>query len=534
MKLPAAALISLLLGFAPECRSCECAGGDPKSFLESASVVFEGRVEAMQIRTHALFEGMTLTERTTTAYMVFTLKVGRIYKGSLPKSVKVATGIGTADGTAAPDCSFPFEIGKDYLVYAQSGIAKYGGLLATSICSGTDMINGARFYCGGTEMYLRYLRGRPPRKEDTLSYEEYSKLYESRATAQISGKIDGLEKEEIYDDGLWRFVDGEWLKWAFSDTKLDGSYSFSHLEPGKYRIGFFQIHEDGSRKIGFYGNAERLEDARSISVGPKSHVKGIDITLKPQSRHVVQGKIECSGGNVPNGKIKIRIANSWDHYDVGKIEIKPCDSFQIPGIYSGTFRVIAAIDPEGLDPLDVWTINVPDIKVPEEARNIVLRLKRERLPERATSLRYSIWDILKGTSTRILTGDKIVFEVNEYVLGKGNSSTRGLRIASIQCPQEGENWWEEARNLTAKLLLGKALTFSIPKGEADDSPMQYEDSPGFYVSVPHGAASDIAKALIKAGLARHYRKYSADPELDKLETEARKAGRGIWSKSGSR
>jgi micrococcal nuclease len=532
MKLLAAAMIGFFLGFVPECRGCECSGGDPKFHLKNADVVFEGWVESMQIRTHALFEGMTLTKRTTTTYMVFTLKVGRVYKGSPPKSVKVATGIGTADGTAAPDCSFPFETGKDYLVYAQSGMTEYGGLLYTSICSGTGMINGARFFPLGTESNLRYLQGRPPRKEDQLSYEEFSKAYESRATAQISGKIIGKEAHGLLQYGFWRLIDGEWHEWTSPDIKPDGSYAFAYLEPGEYRIGFFQIHEDGLRQIGFYGEAERLEDARSIFVGPKSHIKGIDITLKPQSRHVVQGKIDCLNQKIPNRKIKIKIANRWDPYKKSDTELvlEECSSFRIPEIYSGKFRVIASMESEVVDPLDAWTVTVPEIKVPEEASDVLIRINHERLSERAASPAYPVWDIWEGKVRQIIDGDKIIVELGSA----SNRKAKKLRIARIRCPQKGQYQWEEAKKLTATLLLGKTKVFSMLQSDSGDNPMEYEDSPGIYVGVPMAAVEDIAKTLVKAGLAWHYRKYSADPELDKLESEARKAGRGIWAKPDSR
>jgi micrococcal nuclease len=42
------------------------------------------------------------------------------------------------------------------------------------------------------------------------------------------------------------------------------------------------------------------------------------------------------------------------------------------------------------------------------------------------------------------------------------------------------------------------------------------------------AAPFLDKELLKAGLAWHYKQYSRDPELAKLEFQARSAKRGLW------
>ncbi len=42
---------------------------------------------------------------------------------------------------------------------------------------------------------------------------------------------------------------------------------------------------------------------------------------------------------------------------------------------------------------------------------------------------------------------------------------------------------------------------------------------------------NLNKEILKAGLAWHYKKYSRDPELAKLEFEARSAKIGLWSES---
>ena len=41
--------------------------------------------------------------------------------------------------------------------------------------------------------------------------------------------------------------------------------------------------------------------------------------------------------------------------------------------------------------------------------------------------------------------------------------------------------------------------------------------------------TDVSLALVKAGLAWHYKRYSSDPELAAAEQRARAVGVGVWS-----
>jgi endonuclease YncB( thermonuclease family) len=516
--------VIIALSFGPNAQSCECGDTRAAACFRDASVIFEGEVLSMQIRTHALFEGMTLTKRTTTEYTVFTLRVGRVYKGTTTEIVRVATGIGTTDGSAAPDCSVPFEIGKNYLVYGLAGISEYGGLLYTNICAGTDLI-------GSANRYLRYVQGEIPTKEDELwekeDLEKIYRLYASRATARISGRVLGKvsDSKAYLIDGLWRYQDGYWQKSFFSPKWTANKFAYSDLEPGEYRIGFIQVLSDGSRRMGFYGGGGRVDQAKSILIGTNDRILGVDVNLALQSKTVIQGKMECAAGISLKGQIRLQIADTWVHRHRADILIDPCVPFRIHDIHPGTYRIIGTVNPNEPDPLIAWTTNLPEINVPEQSE-VVLSVERERLSERATSLSQPIWDIWTGRVRQVLNGDRIAVEID----GVG-SQARMLRIAGIACPRKGHPRREEARLFTEKLLLGKTVTFFILQNESNKVPLEYEDSPGIRVGLPTNFAHNTAAELIKAGLAWHYTKYSADPELAGLEAEARKARRGIWEET---
>ena len=75
--------------------------------------------------------------------------------------------------------------------------------------------------------------------------------------------------------------------------------------------------------------------------------------------------------------------------------------------------------------------------------------------------------------------------------------------------------------LTAKLVAGKIVTIWPTD----------TDRYGRTVAFVFVEDKNVNKELLKAGLAWHYKKYSRDPEVAKLEFEARSNRRGLWKEA---
>ena len=93
-----------------------------------------------------------------------------------------------------------------------------------------------------------------------------------------------------------------------------------------------------------------------------------------------------------------------------------------------------------------------------------------------------------------------------------------IRLASIDCPEKGQPYGLAAKKFTANLVAGKVV-----KVWPTDT-----DRYGIVAFVFVGS-TDLNKELLKAGLAWHFKKYSRDPELAKLEFEARAKKVGLWA-----
>ena len=155
---------------------------------------------------------------------------------------------------------------------------------------------------------------------------------------------------------------------------------------------------------------------------------------------------------------------------------------------------------------------------------------RDRVPARyvVQVLWIGLWVFLPGTdvSLRAQVGETFVTTVVRVADGDtltvlhGDEQVR-IRLAGIDTPETDQPFGTEAETFTATQVAGREAHVHVVD----------VDRYGRFVSRVTIAANDLSVALVKAGLAWHYRRYSDDPELDGAEDEARFAKRGLWGAS---
>jgi len=133
---------------------------------------------------------------------------------------------------------------------------------------------------------------------------------------------------------------------------------------------------------------------------------------------------------------------------------------------------------------------------------------------------YLIIAILLVTPSLILAWEGKVVSVTDgdtiKVLKAGKQVK--IRLAAIDCPEKGQPYGQAAKKFTANLVAGK-----IVKVWPTDT-----DRYGRTIAFVFVDGTDVNKELLRAGLAWHYKQYSRDPELAKLEFEARAKKMGLW------
>ncbi|TRW24795.1 nuclease [Flavobacterium zepuense] len=140
------------------------------------------------------------------------------------------------------------------------------------------------------------------------------------------------------------------------------------------------------------------------------------------------------------------------------------------------------------------------------------RTKKVRKPKELKELRYLT--VFTGKVIGIKDGD--TFEV----LYDGASER--IRLADIDCPEKSQAFGKNARQYASDLCFGKTVTVSS-NGKRD----RYNRIVGTIVTKD---GVNVNEALLKAGLAWHYKQYSKNhPELSDLEEQARQSQLGLWA-----
>ncbi len=119
-------------------------------------------------------------------------------------------------------------------------------------------------------------------------------------------------------------------------------------------------------------------------------------------------------------------------------------------------------------------------------------------------------------------------ELHGRVVGIGDGDTLTLltgtreevrvRLAGIDTPERGQPFGDRARQALSDLAFGRQVRVVV----ADT------DRYGRTVGRVFAGGLDVNADLVRSGATWVFRRYSDDPELLRLEAEARAARRGLW------
>ena len=117
---------------------------------------------------------------------------------------------------------------------------------------------------------------------------------------------------------------------------------------------------------------------------------------------------------------------------------------------------------------------------------------------------------ISGRVVSITDGDTLVVLVDENQVK--------IRLEGIDAPESRQAFGTQARAALGDYVFGKSVKV-VTYGK---------DRYGRTLGVIFHDGENINARLVANGFAWHYKQYSSDPELDRLEREARAAKRGLW------
>jgi endonuclease YncB( thermonuclease family) len=121
-------------------------------------------------------------------------------------------------------------------------------------------------------------------------------------------------------------------------------------------------------------------------------------------------------------------------------------------------------------------------------------------------------EVSTGTIVRIDDGDSVVVR-------EANQPVR-LRLDGVDAPEISQPFGSQSRDYLASLVLNKSVRVRV-KGRAargGESRARLELN-----------GADVSALLLRDGMARYCSQHSEDAALRQAESDARKAGRGLWA-----
>lgn len=100
-----------------------------------------------------------------------------------------------------------------------------------------------------------------------------------------------------------------------------------------------------------------------------------------------------------------------------------------------------------------------------------------------------------------------------------NGEAVRVRLDGVDCPEDHQAFSQSAKEFTSVAVLGKVVTVQV----------RDVDRYGRLVGRVSYEGRDVSLALVRQGLAWHYKEYSSDSELASAERQARSARLGMWS-----
>jgi endonuclease YncB( thermonuclease family) len=102
-----------------------------------------------------------------------------------------------------------------------------------------------------------------------------------------------------------------------------------------------------------------------------------------------------------------------------------------------------------------------------------------------------------------------------------NGKTITIRFAHIDCPEKKQPFGTKAKSFTSEHCFGQTVKV-IHKNE-------YDRYKRLIAEIINEKGENVNQELVKAGLAWHFKKYSADTLYENLEIQARLQKTGVWS-----
>jgi hypothetical protein len=354
-----------------------------------AAAIFEGTPERIELQWNVFRakagemvaadepgEGTPMTALGHLPRLLVTLRVHRVYKGDVGRTIQVSTGITTSD------CSLKrFPPGLTHLVYASRGIR---GELSVGTCSPGGWVGDFE-----NETRLRHLRKERPlpsdlswrkQREATGSWERYlastGKICGTVIRSGVAGKVSGTV-------AFLSAIGYSPMDHPFVDVDEEGRFCSGELGPGSYYL-YFAAHGQSSRPgAAFYPGVPEREKAEAIEVRAGKVRSGVVFRVPEQKTYAVRGFVSVNDKSTLRGdEVRIwlvrRDGAPWEVWGVknidfrGRLPLPRVRYFKFDNALPGQYVAFATVTGRG------WFTEVVSLDVTGHSKLVSIELAHRK------------------------------------------------------------------------------------------------------------------------------------------------------------
>ena len=366
MRSSSLALLCLIFAITPTLAlACKCAPPPPPGpnatikpvarVPDKDETIFEGTVANAQLKGW-LFDAkvgdlISADIDHDPPYMLVTFNVSRSYAGQQGKTVDLTTGMGGGD------CGYPFEVGKQYLVYAWKD---QSGKLSTGICSGTGLLEDRK-------ADLAALHGEPPVSPDADTPVPPS--------TRLCGHVVNGSQTSSTEKSLLLISKGDKSPVPTDEAELadDGSFCAKNLAPGEYYLLYVGGNEDAPTSLGFYPGVTKFSDAKTIALKSGQQIENVILEVPFQPSFSVSGRLAPFDKSRAELQPKILLFSAEQVFVdlLYRQDVALDGSFRFPNVLPGKYWAIVNVD---ADDNAKWLTTKVEVDVENDVSGLSLTL----------------------------------------------------------------------------------------------------------------------------------------------------------------
>jgi hypothetical protein len=321
--------------------------------------VFEGTVSNAQLKG-SLFDAkvgdlISADLEGDSPFMLVSFDVSRSYSGQQEKRVELRTGMGGGD------CGYPFEVGKQYLVYAGKDES---GQLSTGICSGTGLLEDRK-------ADIASLRGSPVIQTDPPEHR-------APVPARLCGHVVKSNQVSATEHRLMLISVGDKSPVPTDEAQVndDGSFCAISVSPGEYYLLYVGGTQESPTSFGFYPGVTKLSEAETISLKSGQQIENLLLKVPFQPSYSVSGTVAVPEKFDSELQAKVLLFDAEQVF-LGLIyrqDLSPGVSFRFPQVLPGKYWAIVMVES---DDNSKWLTKKVEVDVDNNVSGLALTLTQK-------------------------------------------------------------------------------------------------------------------------------------------------------------